>query len=107
MLKIKLFPKGKKHQRTFRIVVNEARSKANGKFIDELGFYIPQTKTLNVNQEKLADWVKKGAQITEGVDKLLHPEAHPNKKKKNKIEDKTAETKIETPSKAPEPQPTA
>jgi len=37
MLKIKLYPRGKKHQRTFRIVVAERRSKFNGKFVEDLG----------------------------------------------------------------------
>ena len=81
MLKIKLFQKGKKHQRTFRVVVSEARSKANGNFVDDLGFYTPQTKTFQIDQEKLEKWIKNGAQVTLGVDKLLNPDKHPRKKK--------------------------
>lgn len=84
MLKIKLAPRGKKHQITYRIVVSEARSKSNGIFTDDLGFYTPQTKTLNIDKEKLADWQKKGAQITLGVDKLLNPDKYPKKKKVKK-----------------------
>jgi small subunit ribosomal protein S16 len=82
MLKIKLFPKGKKHQRTFRVVVAEARTKFNGKFVDDLGFWTPQTKAVQIDQVKLEQWLKNGAQLTLGVDKLLHPEAHPRVKKK-------------------------
>lgn len=81
MLKIKFAPRGKKHQRTFRLVVAEARSKYNGVFVDELGFYTPQTKTFQVDQIKLAEWQKKGAQVTTGVDKLLNPDKYPVKKK--------------------------
>lgn len=81
MLKIKFAPRGKKHQRTFRLVVAEARTKYNGNFVDDLGFYTPQTKTFQVDQVKLADWIKKGAQVTTGVDKLLNPDKHPAKKK--------------------------
>lgn len=84
MLKIKLAPRGKKHQVTYRIVINEARSKSDGSYIDDLGFYTPQTKTLQINKEKMADWIKKGAQITLGVDKLLNPEKYPKKKKVKK-----------------------
>lgn len=84
MLKIKLFPRGKKHQRTFRIVVAEQRSKANGNFVDEIGFFTPATKTLQVDQDKLATWQKNGAKATVGVDKLLHPEQHPKKVKTKK-----------------------
>ena len=81
MLKIKLFPRGKKHQITYRIVVAEDRSKINGKYVADLGFYTPQTKTLSLNQEEVAAWQKKGAQITQGVDKLLNPKKYPNVKK--------------------------
>lgn len=84
MLKIKLAPRGKKHQRTFRVVVAEARSKVNGIFVDDIGFYTPQTKTVNIDSDKLKQWQEKGAQITLGVDKLLNPDKYPNKPKSNK-----------------------
>ncbi len=88
MLKIKLAPRGKKHQISYRIVVSEARSKVDGNFTDDLGFYTPQTKTLTIDNAKLADWQKKGAQITLGVDKLLNPDKYPNKPKAKKTEAK-------------------
>ncbi len=71
MLKIKLFQRGKKHQRTYRIVVAEARSKRDGKFVADLGFYNPQAKELKVNQEQLKKWRQQGAQLSDGVRKLL------------------------------------
>ena len=91
MIKIKLLPRGKKHQITYRIVIAEDRSKFDGKFIDDLGFYTPQTKTLSFDKEKLADWQKKGAQLTLGVDKLLNPDKYPKKIKVK--EEKTEEIK--------------
>ena len=51
MLKIKLSPRGKKHQRTFRVVIAEGRSKSDGKYIEEIGFYTPQTKTIQIDQK--------------------------------------------------------
>lgn len=95
MLKIKLQIRGKKHQRTFRIVASESGSKASGKFVDDLGYYIPQTKKFQINQDKLADWQKKGAQITLGVNRLLHPDKFPKKPKKIK---KTAVTPTSPPT---------
>ena len=89
MLRIRLFPKGKKHQRTFRIVVAERRTKANGKFVKDLGYYTPQTKILKINKEEMDQWIKKGAQISKGVDKLLHPKKYPAKKKKRKKKEKS------------------
>ncbi len=91
MLKIKLKPNGKVHQRSFRIVVSPDRSKSNGKFVDDIGFYTPQTKTLQIDKEKLATWIKNGAQVTEGLDKLLNPDKYirPKKiKEPKKVEDK-------------------
>ena len=95
MIKVKLLPRGKKHQITYRIVVAEDRSKFDGKFIDDLGFYTPQTKTLSLNKEKLADWQKKGAQLATGVDKLLNPDKYPKKikvKKEEKVQKEEAKT---------------
>lgn len=93
MLKIKLLPRGKKHQITYRIVVAECRSKSDGKFIDDLGFYTPQTKALELNKEKMSQWQKNGAQITTGVDKLINPDKYP-KKIKNIKEEKKVETEV-------------
>lgn len=84
MLKIKLSPRGKKHQRTFRIVVAEERSKINGPPVADLGFFTPQTKTLQIDKEKLAQWQKNGAKLTQGVAKLLNPAKLPPKPKKQK-----------------------
>ena len=96
MLKIKLKPNGKIHQRSFRIVVSPDRSKSNGKFVDDIGFYTPQTKTLQIDKVKMAQWLKNGAQLTEGVDKLLNPEKYPRpvkvkKEKVEKVEEKVTE----------------
>jgi len=92
MLKIKLLPRGKKHQITYRIVVAQDRSKSDGKFITDLGFFTPQTKTLNLDQTKMDQWIKDGAQLTTGVDKLINPDKYPKKIKKVK-EIKPEETK--------------
>ncbi|MBL7078361.1 30S ribosomal protein S16 [Candidatus Shapirobacteria bacterium] len=74
MLKVKLFQRGKRGQRTYRLVVAEAKSKRDGKFTDSLGFWNPHTKKLKIDQKKLADWQKKGAQLTSGVRKLIEKE---------------------------------
>ena len=95
MLKIKLAPRGKIHQITYRIVVAPDRSKLNGPVIDDLGFYTPQTKALEINKEKLIDWQKKGAQITFGVDRLLNPDKYPKKVKEKIEKEKKEEIKKE------------
>jgi small subunit ribosomal protein S16 len=71
MLKIKLFPQGKKHQRSFRIVVSEDRSKHNGLYNDLLGYVIPATKEVKIDKDKLAKWLKAGAQPTATVAEII------------------------------------
>ena len=69
MLKIKLFPTGKRNQRKFRIVIAEARSKREGKYLEVLGFYDPLTDpaTLSLDKERYQQWIEKGAQPTQTV----------------------------------------
>ena len=69
MLKIKLFPTGKRNQRKFRIVIAEARSKREGKYLEVLGFYDPLTDpaTLSLDKERYQQWINKGAQPTQTV----------------------------------------
>ncbi len=69
MLKLKLARSGKKKQPRYRIVVNEARDKRDGKYVEAIGHYAPTMtpKILDVDMVKYADWLKKGAQPTETV----------------------------------------
>jgi len=71
MLSIRLSPKGRKHQRTYRIVVAEKRTKLNGKFIDDLGHWNPFIKEFKIDHKKLEEWTKKGAQVSQAITKLL------------------------------------
>lgn len=66
MVKIKLTRTGKKHHPMYRIVVDEARNKRDGKYIENLGYYIPTTtpKTITLDLEKYDAWLKKGAKPT-------------------------------------------
>jgi small subunit ribosomal protein S16 len=72
MLKIKLARFGKRNQPHYRIVVNEARSKRDGQYIDLIGHYAPtQTpKVLKMNMELYKEWLTKGAQPTDTVARL-------------------------------------
>jgi small subunit ribosomal protein S16 len=99
MLKIKLSPRGKTHQISYRVVISPDRSKFDGKFIDDIGFYTPQSKTLQIDQKKLKAWQEKGAQVTLGLDRLLNPKKYPKKPRKVKKQEEPVaktETKTET-----------
>lgn len=77
MITLKLKSVGKKHERSFRLVVQEKRSKVLGKFIEDLGWYNPKTNKFEVNKDRTAYWLGVGASITPTVGNLL---------KKSKIE---------------------
>ncbi|PIV09731.1 30S ribosomal protein S16 [Candidatus Roizmanbacteria bacterium CG02_land_8_20_14_3_00_36_15] len=70
---IKLARTGKKKYATYRIVVMDKRKKRNGSYIDKLGFYNPNVDpaVINIDEEKLKQWLKKGAVVSEGLQKLL------------------------------------
>lgn len=69
MLKIKLTRLGKKNQPHYRIVINEARDKRDGSYVEMIGYYAPmQTpKVLELDIKKYESWITKGAQPTETV----------------------------------------
>lgn len=71
MLAIKLQRRGKKHQPSFRLVVQEKRSKLNGDFIDDLGFYNPKSKEASIRNDRVQYWLSIGAKATPTVHNLL------------------------------------
>jgi small subunit ribosomal protein S16 len=64
---------GAKKQPSYRIVAADVRSPRDGRFIEIVGFYNPQTDpyTLQVNQERAKYWLDHGAQPTDTVRSLL------------------------------------
>ena len=72
-VKIRLAQRGKKKNRTYRVVVADARSPRDGKFIEDLGFYNPHDNpsTVDIDVEKAVSWLDKGAQPSDRVQKLL------------------------------------
>ncbi|MBI2268460.1 MAG: 30S ribosomal protein S16 [Candidatus Blackburnbacteria bacterium] len=71
MLAIRLMQTGKKHDRHYRIVVAEKRSKRDGKMVAQVGYWSPREKKLSVDQKKYQLWITKGAQPTQTVRKLI------------------------------------
>ncbi|MGI8936821.1 MAG: 30S ribosomal protein S16 [Iamia sp.] len=73
VVKLRLMRMGKKKQPTYRLVAADSRSPRNGRFIEILGTYQPRREpsTVRIDNIKAVDWLKKGAQPTERVQKLL------------------------------------
>ncbi len=70
MLKIRLMRTGKRNQASYRIVLAEARSKRDGKYLEGLGNWNPNSDELKIDKKRYAYWISQGAQPTEKVRKL-------------------------------------
>ena len=73
MVRIRLRRVGRKKQASYRIVAADARSPRDGRFIEILGHYNPRTNpaTVVIKEDRVMDWLKKGAQPTDSVLTLL------------------------------------
>ncbi len=71
MVKIRLKKMGRKKLPVYKIVVADAKSKRDGKAIDILGTYNPKSKELQLDVEKVKEWLSKGAQPTPRVASLI------------------------------------
>ena len=72
-VRMRLTRVGSKKNPIYRVVVADSRSPRDGKFIEIVGRYNPQTdpSTIDLNEEKVKAWLDKGAQPTESVRHLL------------------------------------
>ncbi len=72
-VKIRLKRMGQKKAPYYRIVVADARSPRDGRFIEEIGTYDPNQdpSAFTVDEEAAKKWLKNGAQPTDTVGKLL------------------------------------
>ena len=75
--RIRLTRVGSKKNPIYRVVVADARSPRDGRFIEIVGRYNPQTNpsTIDLDTEKIQDWIGKGAQPSEAVKRLLKTQA--------------------------------
>ena len=67
MLAIKFKRVGKKGQAGFRVVVMEKRSKLQGRYTDDLGWFNPHDDSMQLDKARAAHWLSKGAQPTPTV----------------------------------------
>ena len=73
MLRIRLRRVGAKKRPSYRIVVADSRSPRDGAFVDLVGRYDPMTDppTIVLDDQKISDWLQKGAQPSEPVERIL------------------------------------
>ena len=72
-VKLRLTRVGSKKNPVYRIVAADSRAPRDGKFLEIVGRYNPQTdpSTIEINEERIKDWLSKGAQPSETVQRLL------------------------------------
>lgn len=72
-VKIRLSRVGGKKNPIYRVVVADGRMPRDGRFIEVVGRYNPQTEPseVEIDQEKTLKWLANGAQPTQAVEKLL------------------------------------
>lgn len=70
---IRLTRKGSKKNPIYRIVVADSRSPRDGRFIETIGQYNPQTEpsTIVLDEERTREWLANGARPSNTVRKLL------------------------------------
>ncbi len=72
-VRLRLTRVGSKKNPIYRVVVADSRSPRDGKFIEIIGRYNPQTdpSTIELDGDKVKDWLGKGAQPSNAVAKLI------------------------------------
>jgi small subunit ribosomal protein S16 len=65
---------GKKKQPVYRVVVMDQRAPRDGRYIEQIGRYDARQEPslVEIDNERAADWLAKGAQPSETVEKLLN-----------------------------------
>ena len=72
-VKLRLTRVGSKKNPVYRIVAADSRSPRDGKFLEIVGRYNPQTdpSTIELDEDRIKDWISKGAQPSGTVARLL------------------------------------
>jgi small subunit ribosomal protein S16 len=72
-VKIRLTRVGARNNPIWRVVATDQRSPRDGRFIEVLGHYNPQTEpsTIDLDEARVKDWLARGAQPSNTVKNLL------------------------------------
>jgi len=73
MVRIRLRRVGAKGQPSYRMVAADKEAPRDGAFLEILGFYNPRTEpaTIQLNEERIYDWISKGAQPSESAMQVM------------------------------------
>jgi small subunit ribosomal protein S16 len=115
-VKIRLTRMGSKRRPFYRLVVVDSRDRRDGRYLDQVGWYNPIAKPheLKVDEDKVAEWLGKGAQLSDGAASLLKKAGTLRRlrgedvqpKEETQAAEKAPEpAKAAEPEEAPEPEP--
>jgi small subunit ribosomal protein S16 len=73
MVRLRLRRMGSKRQPSYRVVAAEKEAPRDGRFLEILGSYNPRTQpaTIDLKEDRIYDWMSKGAQPSESVEKVF------------------------------------
>ena len=73
MVRIRLKRIGSRGRPYYRIVVADQRASAAGRYIEQVGFYdpFPDPPQIDFDEDKTLGWLRKGAQPSEPVERML------------------------------------
>ena len=73
MVRLRMRRIGAKGQPSYRIIATDKESPRDGRFLEILGFYNPRTQpaTIQLNEDRIYEWMNQGAQPSESVARVL------------------------------------
>jgi len=78
-LKIRLRQQGRRNRLVYRLVLSDARSPRDGKYLETLGWYNPHAtekeQVMNIDGARIQHWVDQGAELTEKAGALVKQSA--------------------------------
>lgn len=102
-LRIRLRQQGCNNRAFFRIVVANARSPRDGKYVEAIGWYNPlekdAVKGISVKEDRIQHWLNVGAQLSENVEHLIS-KAAPNTLLQQKEREEARREKLRAKRKA-------
>ena len=94
-VKLRLRRMGSKKRPFYRVVAADSRYQRDGRFLEVCGYYDPMEKPykVNIDREKIFDWLGKGAQMSDTVEGLLRKEGIVQEFNRSKEDAKVSKSK--------------
>lgn len=71
MLTLRLSRAGTKKRPVYHLVATDSRSRRDGRFIENLGYYIPGKEIIAFRQDRVTYWMQNGAEVSAVAKRLI------------------------------------